>query len=1005
MFKKPRIWAGLTTLFTSVTAFCLVGGVVANNYGSQINTQLHITTTKLVETSAASSVDTLYYKSSFGDGTFSEANQKSLREATIQQAVSEMEEGAVLLYNKDNALPLKSTERSTSVFGHASYDPCYKAHSAGNVPTNTSLDVVTLKAALEKEGFSVNGDLWNAIAAGTAARGVMTQSWGGMSMAATGSGKGNEEKLAFYQAQSGTWAATYKDVAIVTIAREGAEGTDMIMDDVDDDGTTKISSLALHQNEKDMLNYVHSQFSKVIVLLNSPYQLEVEEIKPYANAILAIGEPGLVGFTGVAKILTGEVNPSGHLVDTYAESSLSAPSCVNSGTRTPTYSNAAAIDTAIGADENADWCSFQAEGIYVGYKYYETRYEDCVLNRGNANGAAGIYGGETAWNYGAEVSYPFGYGLSYTSFSKTLDSVNVGSDTITANVTVKNTGSVAGKAVVEIYAQTPYGDYEKNNLVEKSAIQLAGFAKTKELAANASETVSISIDKYLLASYDYIGAKGYILSGGDYYLALGEDAHDALNNILAKKGASGLIDQEGANVSADASKVYTFSQSLDTNTYKKSSSGVVVTNQFEDCDLNYWLAGKGKYLSRNNWQGTYPTAQTIVEANEAMIKVLGADLYTKPADAAKASATTLGDKKGITLAAMREVDYNDILWETFIKQMSLTELGVATAESFTNNGCDTISQPSFPVGDGMDSVGGTFTYKTSDGTKIPSMTYCCKVVLTQTWNSDLFRSRGEMMGEEAMFCGMMENYNIGADLHRTPFGGRNFEYMSEDSLMSYLAAIPEVEGMESKGTHAAPKHFVGNDQEYHREGTCTFFNEQAFREGNLRAFEGSIRVAKAGALMGSFERLGCEFTSSKKALNTTVLRNEWGFTGNVVTDAIASATAGYKSHYADMLAAGSQQFCLDFTQTGGTVLAKAVTDNDDGYLLSLMIQAAKDWEYAICHTVVINGLSSTTRTESITPWWQSTITGISWGFGVLAAASLAALIYSVIRKTKEGAIA
>ena len=997
--KQKRVWFGLTSLCGTLLTVGLIGAAICHENEMTINDQLNIQTTRIVKDND-SKEDTQYYKSSYGDGTFSEENWKLLRKDTIEQTKNEMREGAALLYNKDKALPFTS-EKNVTVLGHASVDPVYKASSAGNKVNSKSADLITLKDALEGDGLTVNSAMWDALSNGTAKRGEMKQSWGGMRMAANGSAKGSEENKEFYEKNGADNIASYKDAAIITLAREGAEGTDMLMDDDDDEGgaSGKISSLALHKNEKDLLAYAKANFPKVIVLLNSPYQMEVEEIKPYADAILAIGEPGLVGFAGVADILTGKTNPSGRLVDTYAENSLSAPAVVNSGTRTPEYLNADEIDAEIGSGENARWISFQAENIYIGYKYYETRYEDRILNRFGASSSAGARDGK-AWDYAKEVSYPFGYGLSYTTFTERLDSVQIGEDEIKVQVTVTNTGDVKGKDVVEVYAQTPYGEYEQKNGVEKSAVQLVGFGKTGELdPKNGTETLSITIDKYLLASYDDNAAKGYILSGGENYIAIGTDAHDALNNILASKKASGLVDPDGNSVTGDSSKAYGFETSLDTKKYAMSSNGVAVTNRFEDCDLNHWIKDAAPYLSRKDWEHTYPVKQTTVRATNEMIKRLSGSTYTTPKDAPKASLIKLGENQGINIAQMKDVKYGDKLWDTFVRQMPLEDLAKTTIESFSCPGIDSIAQPNFGVGDGMDSVGGTFS--PSKDVSYLSMTYTSKPILTGTFNRELYANRGKLMGEEAMFCGFMENYNIGADLHRTPFGGRNFEYMSEDPILSYLASIPEVEAMEKTGTHAAAKHFCGNDQEYHREGVCTFFNEQAFREGDLKAFEGSLRVAKAGGLMQSFERLGTTWTSAVKALNTTVLREEWGFTGNVVTDATGGADSGYKSHVVEVLDAGTEQFCLDFDGFAGKTISAYITEHDDGALLNKLIQTAIDWEYAISRTAVINGIDANSHIETITPWWWTTILSVDIVLGVFTGVGLVMTIVPLVGKKEN----
>lgn len=532
--KKSKLWSGFASASSALLVVGLVGQNLALANASYINSALGATTTRIVQTGEAG--DTTYFKSRFGAFDDPEAQAAAIA-AAMEQNVNEMREGAALLRNENNTLPLTNATR-ISVFGHAAVDPAYQANAAGTKVKTGDYNVIDLKAALEAAGFEVNPGLWSGIAAGTATRAQGPEAtWGG-GYTVTGTATRTEENKAFYEALAGTWADDYKDAAIVVLAREGGEGVDLMMDDVDTDGST-LSALALHKDERDLLEMVRRDFDKVIVLLNSPYQMEVHEIIPYADSILFIGYPGHQGFTGVAEILKGDVNPSGHLADTYATDSLSAPAVVNSGTRTPPFSNAEAIVAAIDQDENAEYMSFQAEGIYIGYRYYETRYADVVMGQGNAAAPVGALEGAAAWNYADEVQYPFGYGLSYTTFDQTLDSVDVGEDTITAKVTVTNTGDVAGKSVVQLYAQTPYGDYERTHGVEKSAVQLAGFAKTGELQPGASETVTVTTDKYLLASYDmtaHNGEGGYILSEGDYYLAIGDDAHDALNNVLAAEG-------------------------------------------------------------------------------------------------------------------------------------------------------------------------------------------------------------------------------------------------------------------------------------------------------------------------------------------------------------------------------------------------------------------------------------------------------------------------------------
>lgn len=1006
--KNSKLWSGLTSIFAVILVIAMIGNTLATANASYINSTLGISTARVVD-NGETTADTTYFKSQFGAFDDAEAQAKAIA-AALEQNVNEMREGAALLMNEGNALPLTDAVR-ISVFGHGAVDPAYQASSAGTKVKSGSINGIDLKTALENQGFEVNETLWNGLLAGTAARGELRESWGGMTVAVTGSAAGSEENKAFYSQYTSSFA-DYNDAAIVVFTREGAEGTDLNMQDVDDEGgaSGSISSLALHKNERDLLELVRSNFDKVIVLLNSPNQMEVHEIKPYADAILFIGYPGHQGFTGVAEILRGIVNPSGKLVDTYATSSLSAPAVVNSGTQTPQFANVEQINATIGEDERAEYISFQAESIYIGYRYYETRYADCVMGKGNAASAVGALPGATSWNYADEVQYPFGYGLSYTTFSQTLDSVKVEDDGITAKVTVTNTGDVAGKSVVQLYAQTPYGSYEIQHGVEKSAIAIVGYGKTDLLQPGASETVTVTVDKYLLASYDttaHEGEGGYILSEGDYYLAIGDDAHDALNNVLA---AQGYTVSNGMTADGIDSKSYHWTEQFDDDKYRTGENGVLVSNQFEDCDLNYWIEGAGTYLTRNDWEGTFPVSQTTVDATEAMMDILDGEWYEKPEDAPSFAevAAKFGVDSGLNLATMKDVPLSDTeTWEKFIYQLQVEDLPNATAESFT---CPAVGElsPSFGVGDGCDSVGGSYPIPVvvnGEEVTVPTVRYCSNPIMTGTFNDEIIANRGTMMGEDGLWSNFMINYNLGNDLHRTPFGGRNFEYMSECPTMNYLAGAVEVEAMEKTGSHAAPKHFVGNDQEFYRDGVCCFFNEQAFREGNLRAFEGSVRVANAGGIMQSFSRLGLKWNSASYALNTQVLRNEWGWNGAIDTDAAPCfgeyVDGGYRNHAAEVLDAGTQEWCLDGVAGHGNWVLNLARETDDGHLLELLKEAAISWEYAISRSVITNGCSSTAVIEYVTPWWQTAITAVEITSAVLALACISMLVVTKLKKKEN----
>ena len=945
------------------------------SYAGTVNGALGISTSRVVNEDGADAEDTTYFESEYGE--LNAENLQTLISDTYAESVTEQEEGSVLLKNEDNALPLSEDETRVTLFGHAVAQPLYKNSSAGSSGYKGEY-CIDLYTALTDAGFAVNDTLYDAYVNSDTTRGNGSATFG---QEATEWSMG-EEDISFYTDElQASWADDYNDVAIVMFAREGGEGVEVYTEDP----AEGISQLALHQEEKDLLQMIKDsgKFEKTIVLINSGNAMELGWLDEYdVDACLWIGLPGQRGFEGVANILTGAANPSGHLSDTYAVNSLSAPAVVNGSYNNQNWTNLDyVLENSDETDSSISWYTVQAEGIYIGYKYYETRYEDLILGQGNADSVNGSSTGE-AWNYTDEVSYPFGYGLSYTTFDQTLDSVEVSDDTVTVTVTVTNTGDVAGKSVVQVYAQTPYGDYEKENLVEKSAIQLVNFDKTDVLEPGESETVTIECDKYLLASYDYTNAQGYIMSEGDYYISVGDNAHDALNNVLAAKGASGMVDVSGAPTAGSADKTYTWAEEFDDTTYRTSQyTDEEVTNQFADCDINYWQEDSVTYLSRNDWDGTYPTAPTQVEATDEMIEVLNGDYYEKPEDAGSVSDYTLGDNQDIPLAALIGADFDDEAWEEYLNQFTLEELATIPADNFGTAEIPSVGKPAILAGDGPDGVGGTFNAE-EYGDDRDDCAFPCENILASTFNKDLMLRRGELMGEEALYLGMAYVWMPGVNLHRTPFGGRNFEYYSEDANMSYLCSAQTVQGMASKGVHAGAKHLTGNDQENNREGISVFFNEQAFREGSLRGCEGALTQENSLAVMHAFNRLGMKWSSASEALCTQVVRNEWGFMGIEETDAIAGGST-FKLHFPSTLAAGTNVYCLDFSGDSTTALVNAIEENDDGYLLGKLRETAHYYLYAIANSSVMNGYSTDSVVESVIPWWQPAMYVIIGVFAVL----------------------
>ena len=1001
---KGRLWRGLTSTSAVLLVFAVAGTQTAMTYTGTINSYLGTTTSKVVQPAGVSSDDTVYFTSEFGE--LNAENLQSLITATYEESVLEEQEGAVLLRNEDQTLPLASDSHVT-LFGHAVVQPVYEPGGANSAAADTGTYVVDLHDALTEAGFSVNESLYDAYADSSTTRVASNNLQ--VSGGPNSDGSANdapvlgEEPASFYTDElKASWDNDFHDAAIVMLAREGGEEIEQMM--YDPDG---VSALSLHQDEKDMLQMIRDsgKFDKVIVLLNSAFQMEVDWLEEYGvDACLWIGNPGQRGFEGVANLLNGTANPSGHLVDTYAVDSMSSPAARTGSQNVTTWTNLEDVVKAgvvTDAEYNISHVNIQAENIYVGYKYYETRYEDSLIHpESGASSSIGAIGGN-GWKYENEVSYPFGYGLSYTTFEQTLGKVSYDepADEFTAEVTVKNTGDTAGQSVAQLYVQTPYGAYEQENQVEKSAVQIIGYGKTGMLEPGESETLTITMDRYLMASYDHTNAKGYILSEGDYYLALGDNAHDALNNILAAKGVKGMADENGNAVQGDASKTYTWKyDEIDTETYRYSDTGEEVTNQFEDCDINYWLPDTVTYLTRSDWEGTFPEEAIAVECTEDMQAVLQGDLYEKPDDAPSVSDFVQGENSNLTLAAMREVAYEDEeTWDQYLNQMTIEEMASQIADMFGTPEVTSVGKPNFSEGDGTASVGAN-TFPEQYGDTRDVCLYPSTTVAACTWSKERLQRRGELMGEEALYCGLPLFWAGGGNLHRTPFGGRNGEYFSEDSVLTYLDSVIELTAGQAKGVTPGIKHVAGNDQELHREGLAVFFTEQAFREGALKSFEGVLTNERTMALMQSFNRLGLVWSSSSPALCTQILRNEWGFKGQEETDGVAGGS--YKSHFTSSLSAGTTTYCIDPTGSSATAVINAINSTDDGYLLQCLRNAVKNYHYMLSRTCLVNGMSIEATIQKVTPWWMTALYAVDAVFAVLTLS----FVVMLIRKKKSPAV-
>ncbi|MCR4832653.1 MAG: glycoside hydrolase family 3 C-terminal domain-containing protein [Butyrivibrio sp.] len=938
--KRSGRWLGLAGSAVLLANLIFTGTAIAFQQEGEINHALGL------EGSGATYGGTEFSE----DGTLTDESYAKYIEAAYQFCEQEEEEGSVLLYNKDNALPLSESERNVTAFGRGSVDPVFRS-TAGGSSTNKEYQQTPVDA-LQGAGFNVNQVVLDAYAAApqTEARSVSTV---------------GEYDASVYTKDVEKSYASYGDVAFVTLSRFATEGNDLAMTNAKGK-----RMLELDDNEKAIFQSIKDsgKFKKTVVLLNSVFALELDWLEEYdVDAVLWVGNPGFYGMPGAIRVVTGEVNPSGHTTATFAANSLSAPSAENFGLHKYDYGT----KTPREAGEN--FVSYN-EGIYVGYRYYETRYEDSVLGRGNADSDTGAKASTDGWNYAEEVCFPFGFGLSYTTYDYHMDNLeyNEESDTFKATVTVSNTGAVDGKASIQLYAQSPYTEYDVLNGVEKSSIQLLGYDKV-EVAAGESQTVDIEVPGYFLASYDRLGAKGYILDAGDYYFAVGNGAHDALNNVMAAKYGEEvegkLTDEAGNVVTGNVEAVASWTApntEVDTTKYRQSryNSEIEVTNTFDDADVNYWVDDDEKitYLSRSDWDATYPTTLETITVNDKLYNGLNMQTYEKAADAKSVSDFALGvelDEK-IDFIDMKGVAFDDPKWDDFLSQLTLSELLINMGDSKGIKAVKSVNKPGCTIVDGPEGMNGQFKY----GDRRNCTGWATLPIVGATWDHSMQIRFGQMYGEDALYASIPIAYAPGADTLRSPYSGRTSEYFSEDGVLSYYAAKNVSHGMRTKGLIGTVKHFFLNEQEAGRQGISTYANEQAIREIYMRAFEGSLAEGDSLGVMTAYNRIGVMYAAASQGIQH-ILRDEWNYGGYIIDDAL---TASAYSSAPEMLMAGNNIFCLDTARP--TEIEKLIMDTDDGDLLQKVLDSNHYMYYIMLKSSMGGADASEIVVSDVAPWWQ-----------------------------------
>ena len=849
-------------------------------------------------------------------------------------------EGAVLLMN-NGALPLAAGSK-VSTLSSSSVNIVYGGTGSGNVDASAADD---LKTALEKSGFSVNPTLWDFYKNGAGSSYNRTAS-AGESAVLAGQCKIAEVPMDVYGQDVLDSIATYGDAVIITLSRVGGEGYDLTFQ-----GS---NYLALDDNEKAMMAYAASlkqagKIKSIVVLINSSNALQVDFLKNNeynVDACLWIGGVGIRGTNAVTDILAGLVNPSGCLVDTYCYDNYSSPAMQNF---VPTVYNGY---NGKNIPKHASTYMIYQEGIYVGYKYYETRYEDFVMGTGNAG----------AYAYSDDVAYPFGYGLSYTTFafSNMTTQYNPSTDQFEVTVTVTNTGDVAGKKTVQVYSQSPYTDYDKQNLVEKASVALCGFGKTGILEPGASETITVFVDKRDLASFDTYGAGTYILDAGDYYLTVAANAHEAVNNVLAAKGytvssTAGRMDADG---NADMAFKWT-QDTFDATTYATSLNGTPIVNQLSSADINLY-EGRGDnsvvYVSRNNWDGTLPKKIVVFTLTEQMIEELQ-DLQYDPADYASVSMPTMGAKNGMKLYDMIGKDFDDPAWQPLLDQLTFDEMVSMIGDSFHwRMPAESVNAPGSRDENGPQGLTAAL-FGAGLGDVKPTA-FTSEDVMAATYNVELMYEVGNLIGNNCLAADVGCLYGPGANIHRTPYGGRNFEYYSEDGFLSGEIGGAEVKGIQDKGVDVVMKHFALNDCEQERIGQAAWLTEQAAREVYLKAFQKSLEESGGNGIMTAYTRWGTRWSGSYKGLMTGVMRGEWGNMGMSITDNVLTT---YTNGVDAILAGGV---------TTHDAMLWYVTEQlpkfeDDPVVVTAMREACHHNLYAIANSSVMNGVGENTTVKAV----------------------------------------
>lgn len=1001
---------GLAALMTCLMVLSIVGTGVANTYRGALDDTLGTESYVTINDDSAARFKTDY------------ATIEDMAAAARDIAIREGEEGTVVMKNDNGVLPLKANA-NVALFGLAAY----------NVygPKGGNADAASLADALAGAGLNVNETLkdyymTNIINMHTEMRAnrwtgkeVPTTVYDHMYVSAPGDWTTYqiaEVPPAEFEALGvpADWkSAIAKDsIGICVFARGAGEGNTYKPGSALNYAgeATGEDPLKLSADELAVVEAAKETCSKVIVLLNTGNNMMIADIAEggshEVDGICYIGCPNDYQTIGIANVLTGKVNATGALASAFVRDHQSIPAVQNVGgdyfadyeivcrNDDPRYPGKEIGNIGTGSFGGADTYNggmyiVEAEGIYVGYKYYETRYFDAVMGQGNANSAAGATQG-SAWNYSDEMLYTFGHGLSYLDYTQTIKSVTVDrsvNGNITAVVEVKNNSNQDGKFLTQLYVQQPYTDYDRTNLVEKSAVMFLNSAKV-DVAAGKSKEVTITIPTKYLASYDANNAKTYILDAGDYYFTAAAGAHEAVNNILA---AQGKTVADGMDAAGSKAVVSWKLDQLDNTTFAIANN-TTVTNVADDADLNYWLPGTVTYLTRQDWN-TFPINYNKLNLKIAdspkkdqWIAEMRGETYTISDTGAAAEAVPGPKFTASEIGAEQLNNINDPYWDKLVHAITIDEAvgavihGGSRSDTLTNIDNPVVIQNEGPTGISAgytdEATGKTYKFNVNSQT-----------LLGCSFNPELAYQWGLVEGNSCLWVERYDLWGSGLTLNRTPYNGRNYEYISEDPMLTNVIGREVVQGCSDKGIINGPKHMGFNDQEHNRAGISAYMTEQKFRETDLRGFEGALSDAFGMGVMIAFNRIGATNASHHVGMIQKIVRGEWGFKGLISTDmmnnylyfnAESMVMAGI-TQVADFAADNSH---INLGEGGVDAVWPHISLETVSKDSNLVEQARENLKYQLY--IFANSAILNISTQRVNTWWDTALTVTTYASSILA---------------------